>query len=116
MTTCVDQDFSWRAANTGATLGFAPGAVVQVRLRHSLRDCWRQAFGWGVGSVDLYARHRLRAEKAGPGLAILVLGAARVIWYLPRLVNALGRRAWISEAGLFAGRLRGLVKNRAFLL
>jgi GT2 family glycosyltransferase len=57
--TCLaveDKEFSWRLQLAGYRLGFAPGAVVNYRLRSSLRGMARQQYGYGKSEVGLYPR------------------------------------------------------------
>jgi cellulose synthase/poly-beta-1,6-N-acetylglucosamine synthase-like glycosyltransferase len=114
MDPCEDQDFSWRAADSGARLGFSHGAVVQVRVRESLAAAWRQAFGWGLGSMKLYVRHRGdRLSLRLSAWTLFAMELARFFWLLPRVVTRHGRYNWVASAGILAGQLRGMLRKRA---
>lgn len=107
MDPCEDQDFSWRAADIGATLGYAPGAIVQIRQRDSFEHLWRQRVRWGSGSAALFLRHR---EKRFPVRALLsLIGQSLMRMRIPKLMSRSGRRSWVSSIAILVGQLGGLV-------
>lgn len=60
-----DTDLCWRAQLDGAHLGFAPDAVVHMRLRRGVRGAWRQGRNSGMGQRWLVTRYgALAATRA----------------------------------------------------
>src|SRR5207253_5172382 len=113
MATSEDQDFSWRAAQAGMSVGFAPGALVQVRLRTTLRSMWRQRVAWGIGSVDLYVRHRDRGMPPPRSLVQVLRELATTVTALPRaVVSRRARVHCVTSLAFLAGRIRGSLRNR----
>ncbi len=116
-----DQDYCWRAQLAGASLRFAPEAVVHYRLRSRLRDIYRQARVYGEYYPALfrkYAAHGLRSARVSPWVWLR-------LWGLPGMVardlpRAIGNRermaAWALRMGLRVGSLRGTVRFRHPLL
>jgi hypothetical protein len=60
-----DRDFVERAVLTGATLVYAPDAVVQHPPRQSVRELARKEFRLGYGAVEL-ARNSVGAARGRP--------------------------------------------------
>lgn len=116
MITSEDQDFSWRAIRAGLDVGFAPEALVQVRLPTSTRRLWTQRVSWGFGSVELYVRHRghmpRRRSVVGFGRDV-----ARLAVTAPLALGSRARRFhWISSVGFLLGRVKGSLKYRTIFL
>jgi len=112
---CEDQDFSWRAVDLDASLGFAPGAMVQVRWPSSLKALWRQRLKWNASFVGLFVKNRDRGMPART--ARQTLGAlAFVIRRLPGIVTRRGRVVFVAAAGGLAGRVVGSVRYRTLYI
>jgi len=117
MATSEDQDFSWRAAQAGMSVGFASDALVHVRLRTTWGALWRQRVGWGMGSVDLYVRHRDLGMPPPRRIALVLRELATITAALPgALVSRRTRVHCISSVAFLAGRLRGSLKHRTLYL
>ncbi len=99
-------DFCWRAQEAGYTIGLAPNAVLQYRLKDSVRGMIRQRYWFGRSNAQLQARFRR------PGMPpftlrrqIRILGSAAL-----ELPSALAHRnlsAWLVGMGWAVGRLVG---------
>jgi glycosyltransferase involved in cell wall biosynthesis len=104
-----DIDFSWRLQKAGYSLGFARRAVVDYRLRSSLRMLAHQYRSFGEGDAMLVAKHRdvlpLRGWKAVPG-HLAWLGAR-----IPYLLWRPRRGIWIREASHLTGILIGACRH-----
>lgn len=53
-----DADWCWRAAAAGWGIQYVPGAHVAHHHRASVREMVRQAYGYGLGNADLFAKWR----------------------------------------------------------
>jgi GT2 family glycosyltransferase len=53
-----DADWCWRAAELGHAIEYVPDATVLHRHRADLRGMLRQAYHYGLGNADLFAKHR----------------------------------------------------------
>ena len=97
-----DVELSDRLLADGATLGWAPDAVVHYRLRSSLRGIGRQSFrsAWGAARV----RHG-RGEPVLDSIATVARRTAWLVSRLPSLVVADRRGRWVHVAGGLAGEL-----------
>lgn len=116
MITSEDQDFSWRAIQAGLSVGFAPDAVVQVRLPTSIRRLWTQRVSWGIGSVELYVRHRGHMPRPRSAVAF-GCDVVRLAVTAPLMVGSRARRFyWIGFAGFLLGRVKGSLKYRTIYL
>jgi cellulose synthase/poly-beta-1,6-N-acetylglucosamine synthase-like glycosyltransferase len=58
--TAEDVDLGWRVRHAGHTLAYAPDAIVRHRLRETVRDLFRQRYGYGYGRVLFRRRHDLQ--------------------------------------------------------
>ena len=118
-----DADLCWRAAWAGYRWQYIPQAVVRHKHRPSLAAFARQVRGYGVGSVNLFKKHRERFDCR---------------WYLDqkhygRMLRAAGRlalkgcfrpqeeRLWmlydvISYWSYALGRVLGSLRNRVLFL
>jgi GT2 family glycosyltransferase len=99
-------DFAWRAQDRGYTIAFVPEAVVDYRLRHSLRSMMRQRFGYGRSYAQLYSRFRgSPIPRARARHEVKVIGG-----FLVRGPGALltsGRDEWLTGLAWTLGRWRG---------
>lgn len=119
---CEDVDYSMRAQLAGFTIGAAPEAVIDYRVRADLRSLARNFFFYGRGAAGL-ARHEIEAQRTiaaragrpgqpGPGAG----EGSRLIWWVVRstpaaLVSSRTRGMWVRTvahaAGFLTGRIRG---------
>ncbi len=112
-----DMDYCWRLQLAGAELRFVPEAVTHYRLRHGLREIYRQGRNYGIGNVLVYKKHRQLglASLPHPWLA----GARAWLSLAKSLVVAwnkvrLGRFLW--NLGWRTGMLEGSIRQRVLLL
>lgn len=111
-----DVDYCYRIQLTGPRLYLVPDAIVHYRIRERLPEIYRQARGYGFGSVRLYQKYRHLGRSRPP------LGAAVRYWLLclPALLPALRSREqrahWVWRFGRRVGSLRGSLHYRALVL
>lgn len=112
-----DMDYCWRLQAAGATLSFAPDALVHYRLRTSMKGIYRQARAYGECLPLLCRKHR---QLGMPPVARPVRHGV-VSWVRAlRHVVLVGRRdraarlAW--DVGERVGILRGAIRQRVLLL
>jgi GT2 family glycosyltransferase len=108
-----EMDLCWRAQNAGFAIVFAPEAVIDYRLRSSIKETRDQQRGYGRSAVALFAKHRDRLARRTPRDVVAP--------YLQLLVDvhqlARGRRLrgrWLSNAAYRSGRLRGSFEQRTW--
>jgi glycosyltransferase involved in cell wall biosynthesis len=110
-----DVDFSWRLAQAGYALGFAPDAVLAYRYRAGLPALVRQFYRYGVTEVPLHRRHqqwglpRYRLRDLAARWIALARMAPRQLRRQP------ARGEWLREASYRLGRLVGSVRHRHLL-
>ncbi len=80
-----DVDLSWRLAERGELLAYAPGAVVMHQRRAAIRAYLAQQRGYGAGEGLLYRGYPLRNATAdgmyrSSGLLASIFGGARVYY------------------------------------
>lgn len=109
-----DIDFSWRMSRAGYSLGFAPTAVIDYRLRPGLRMLMRQFYSYGKSESLLYRQHR---EFGLPNYTARdfaklwrVLGPALVRESISH--NEFTRGAALRELAYRSGRIAGSAKHR----
>lgn len=97
-----DVEFSWRAADAGARLAFAEGALVLYRLPTDARSIWRQSVALGRAGALLRGMDPIRG---GQPRAV----GTQIWWLVTRLPGALGggwRQAqWCRNGGQLWGQL-----------
>jgi glycosyltransferase involved in cell wall biosynthesis len=109
-----DIEFFWRVQLSGATLGFAPDAVVHYRLRSDLRSIVRQAYNYGRSHTMLFRTFR------AAGMPPSTFGqVSREWWWIaahsPALLGSKRDRAvWLKRVALRWGRIVGSLSNRTF--
>lgn len=119
---CEDVDFSLRAQLAGFTIGSAPDAMVDYRVRSDLRSLARNFYFYGKGAAR-FARHELAAQRevaarAGrPGQPGAGAGEGwTLMWWVVRSVPAAitsekTRGLWVRTVahatGFLVGRVRG---------
>jgi glycosyltransferase involved in cell wall biosynthesis len=108
-------DFCYRAYQAGMKVVFVADAVVEYRLRATIRQAARQQRGYGRSNALLYRKHR--ACMTAPSLRTTIA----TYWELLRCVHHLVRgRAlrgrWLCHAGYRAGRIAGSVDARVWFV
>ena len=99
-------DFAWRVQESGGSLEFVPGAVVDYRLRGSLRTNMRQRFGYGRSYAQLYSRFRTSPiSRGGPRQELRFV--VRLVASLPRNLVTGQASMWLTAAAWTLGRWRG---------
>lgn len=99
-------ELAWRALERGFTLGFAPGAVVDYRLRHRPRDVFRQRFHYGRTYAQLYSRFRhapIPRTSVKHEIKVVTLFLAEA----PREFVTGHRHRWLAGLAWTLGRYRG---------
>jgi glycosyltransferase involved in cell wall biosynthesis len=110
-----DTDLCFAAQLRAHELGFAPQAVVHVRLRETNRALYRQGHAWGLGTAALHRKYL----ASGMPLPSRLRHLGGWLLVLPRLMLAAPDRArlgrWWFAFGWRVGRLRGNVRYRLLL-
>lgn len=110
-----DVDLCWRAQLAGASLTYAPDAVVQYRYRTSLLAQARQAFAYGDAQVALYQRYSPRGMERRRLVEVargwLSIGKRLV---LARDRGAVARVVWLAAHG--AGMVVASARRRVLYL
>lgn len=119
-----DADFCWRAAQAGWTIQYEPRATVIHYHRATLRGLWRQAFHYGLGNADLFAKwhHSWHAnswiEPCHAVWALKGLAKAPFRWLSGR--TPLARREpvydFLANLAMLLGRARGGLRHRLPIL
>lgn len=103
-----DAELSLRLYERGIAAHFASDAVVNYRLRTSLRSIFTQALGWGE------ANHRLRTRLGRRSrLRTSIRSWAWLAVHLHHLLDRNRRARWAYVAGIRVGLLRGAIKPAA---
>lgn len=111
-----DVEFSWRAHQAGARLGFAPGAVMRRRNPTTIRALGSKYFGYGRAGPRVYRQFR------SLGMARPPLGEAAGAWAwlikgVPRaLLSPKFRARWLRVAASRFGRVFGSLEQRVLYL
>jgi GT2 family glycosyltransferase len=109
-----DIDFGWRAQLAGYRVAFAPGAVIRLRFRSTLRATAKQYFRYGVSEPHLfrlYRRHGMRPENGEAARTWLWLARSRHL-----LLSETGRGRWLRVAASKCGRIWGSLRWRVLYL
>jgi glycosyltransferase involved in cell wall biosynthesis len=109
-----DIDFGWRAQLAGYRVAFAPGALIQVRLRPTVRATVKQYFRYGMSEPQLFRRWSRHGMERSLSEAV-----ERWLWLarsLPQLRSKGGRGYWLRVAALCCGRICGSLRWRAAYL
>lgn len=103
--------FAWRAQKAGFSIEFVPDAIVNYRLRGTLKGVMRQRFGYGRSYAQMYSRHQDEPiPRASVRHEVKVIG--EFVLNGPSDM-ASGRGAeWVTGAAWTAGRWYGAVKYR----
>lgn len=106
----------WRAQLGGATLCFAPDAVVHYRFRKGLVALMRQNRNWGKASVDLFVEFR----SDGAHRSSTADGASRWLQLLLsaplQLPRERTRGIWASRAAYRWGRAAASLEHKTLFL
>ncbi len=114
-----DTEYCWKIQLKGAKLHFVPEAAVHVRLRDTLMENYRQAFGWGEYEVLLYKKYMYlgmpkRTCRDGMyALMGLVLGFIKGI---PKIRSKSDLLRWFWAFGEELGWLKGSIKYKTFMM
>jgi glycosyltransferase involved in cell wall biosynthesis len=101
-------EFCWRAQLAGYRLGFAAGAIVQVRHRDTIAALARQFHRYGMAQAQLYACFRDRGVPSSQ-----TREALRDWWWATRAAaNPRLRPEALRVVALRSGRLRGSARHR----
>jgi GT2 family glycosyltransferase len=112
-----ETDFCWKLQLAGTPLVFAPDAIIHIRLRHTLKEIYRQAHSWGEYNVALYKRYRpygmpKLSRRAGPAAWMEILRRSSKYRQMDR-----GDRAqFVWALAWRIGRLKGSLKHWVFAL
>ncbi len=96
-----DVELSARALAAGASLGFAPDAVVHYRFRSTLRGLARQSYRGGRATVQMGETHPGRDAPLGARDAVQRIGWS--VARAPYLVVAARRGLWVRRTAEAAG-------------
>lgn len=111
-----DADFCFRVQLSGATLRFAPRAIVHYRLRSDAISIARQSYGYGVSHPRLFRAFK----KAGMPRSSLRLACREWMWIVLHIFYAKGpdtlKALWFKRAATAWGRLAGSVIERSLYL
>lgn len=108
-----DVDLSWRIQQAGHEVRFAEDAVVDYRLRASVRAVARQQHAYGMSEPLLYRKHRPAMPRASAA------DVCAAWWYLASrchhlLRGRMLRGRWIAYLAYRTGRLRGSWRARVW--
>lgn len=104
---CEDADFFWRLQLAGYRLTGVEDSVVLLRDRTSARAWARQQYVWGVYQALLY-REYASAGMPRRTLPQALLAAGDILLRTPLWMRShYGRRRWISQLAITAGRCIG---------
>ena len=113
---CDDVEFFWRVQLSGASLGFAPDAMVHYRLRSDIRSIARQAYNYGKSETMLFRTFR------AAGMPRSTIGqVGREWWWIAVHVTALlgsriDKAVWLKRAAFRWGRIVGSLSHRTLYL
>jgi GT2 family glycosyltransferase len=108
-----DVDFSWRAAEAGYAVGWAPDAVLAYRYRADTRALYRQYFRYGRTEARLVRRFPAVRRSTPREVARVWRGLLRRLPALRRPGN--DRVILLRELAYHAGRLYGSALERTLL-
>lgn len=108
-----DTDLCWRLQLQGVRLRFVHGALVHIRLRSTLWNTFKQAFGYGEFNVLLYKRYR------ACGMPPIAWSKGIRCWFRLLLMffrfhRRSSRYNWVRKVGFRVGRLKGCLLHRTF--
>lgn len=113
-----DLDFSWRVQLAGYRMAHAGAAIVDYRLRPTVREFWSQVRRYAVGDVLLYSAYReygftglSTTDFAQHVLRLLITNPA-----VPQTLSRSPRGQWIGAAAVVVGHLQGSIRYRTLFL
>lgn len=106
-----DVEFCWRAQLAGFHLYMEPQAVVDYRLRPSLRALYLQSKAYGASEAHLFRDFARRGLRRRP-LAAPVRDFVWLVTRLPFAWSAERRGAWLRRCGVAMGRIQGAWEYR----
>jgi len=115
VTHCEDLEFSMRAWKAGYEIFGAPDAFVHYRYRTTISALWNQGFNYGRQRPGIVRRLR-ELELATPSRFVGWKSWIKLVFDLPTLATATGRRRWAWTAGNRAGHLVGSINYRTVAL
>lgn len=106
-----DVDLSWRIQEAGRTLGFSPEAIVNYRLRSSMRDVVKQR--WAYGRTEGLLRRKYGSKMKVQPLMPYLKFMLRVVPRVDHLIRSRKLRGrWLCLVSYRGGRLYGALQNR----
>lgn len=112
-----DTEYCWKIQLTGVKLRFVPEAVVHVRLRDTLMENYRQAFGWGEYRVLLYKKYMhlgMPKRTLREGIVSLMGLVLAFIKGVPKIQGKSDFVRWSWAFGEELGWLKGSIKYGTF--
>jgi glycosyltransferase involved in cell wall biosynthesis len=112
-----DTDFAWRAQLAGATLDFAPDALVHYRLRTSLRATMRQVSAYAEARASLVLKHRAHGARGTTASSV----GRRVWWLVTRapyllMPGSWRQGRWLVRAAALWGGVRASWRHRVWTI
>lgn len=110
-----DMDLSWRLQEAGWELIFAPGAVVQYRLRGSRRDELTKLHNYACNDPLVYKLHASKGarRRSARGVAFYLV---RLLVTAPACLIPSRRHRWLRMAVKQTGWIRGSIRHRVLYL
>ncbi len=110
-----DKELSWRLQLAGYRLGFAANAIVDYRLRPSLRGLARQQYHYGQREVLLYSRFdAMGMPRRRP--SIVAKSWAHLVLEMFAMFNSQRRGEVVRLVPRYAGRVTGSFTYRTLYL
>lgn len=103
-----DVDFCLCAHHHGFSIGFAPAAIVDYRIKASMRGVVRQRFAYGRGHERLVAKHARMGHVDGRPIQRwkgVAFGATRLLVKVPQLLSSVTRDQYLASAAFVSGRV-----------
>lgn len=110
-----DVDLCWRAQYLGARLAFAEDAVVQYRLKRSLRSTLTWAASYGRGDAALLQKHRPHGARRTVKDSLRAVAGVLVLSGLA-VLRPDERPRLAYSAGMLWGRVVGSVRLRTWAI
>lgn len=113
---CDDVDFFWRAQLTGFSLSYVPDAVIDYRVRESLRTTILQTYRYAIHEPYLFRKFSPMGMRR-PDYRIVLKNWLWAFLMLPILpFRSEIRIRWIQSVPTLAGRLYGSIIHRVVFL
>jgi len=119
-----DADLCWRFAEAGWRIRYAPEAEVIHEHRATLRGLWGQAWDYGNGQADLFAKWRVqwraRSWIEAHHYVWALKGLLKTPWRLALGCTPLERREpfydFVANTALALGRARGGLRHKIWVI